>query len=109
MQTPNQPLFQRVSLGEGLVQRKADHIGSHRGDVFLFDTRLIPDLTPEEQVRLADVERLLRESVADIASDVRGEWIEARVQAVSARNELPREVAAEFLRAGLTHDASAAR
>jgi Protein of unknown function (DUF3987) len=109
MQTPNQPLFQRVSLGDGLVQRKTDHIGSHSGEVFLFDSRLIADLTPEEQVRLADVERLLRDSVADRASDVRGEWIEARVESVSARNEVTREVAAEYLRAALTHAASAAR
>lgn len=109
MQTPNQPLFQRVSLGDGLVQRKGDHIGSHRGEVFLFDSRLIADLTPEEQVRLADVERQLRESVAEEAGDARGEWIEARVESVSARNEIPREIANEYLRAALTQDASDAR
>jgi AAA domain len=109
MQSPNQPLFLRVSLGEGLVQRKADHIGSHRGDVFLFDSRLIADLTPEEQVCLADIERQLRESVANEASSVRGEWIEERVERVSARNEVTREVAAEYLRAVLAHAASTAR
>jgi len=109
MQTPNQPLFQRVSLGEGLVQRKGDHIGSHRGNVFLFDSRLIADLTPEEQVRLADVERQLRASVAGEADAVRGEWIEARVESVSARNEIQRDAATEYLRAGLTRSALDAR
>ena len=109
MQTPNQPLFQRVSLGDGLVQRKSDHIGSHRGGVFLFDSRLIADLTPEEQVWLAAAERQLRESVADEAGDARGEWIEARVESVSARNKISREIATEYLRAALTQDASDTR
>lgn len=52
MQSSNQPLFQRVSLGPDLEQRKRDRIGAHLGDVFLFDTRQIRDLDDVERARL---------------------------------------------------------
>ncbi len=109
MRTPNQPLFQRVVLNEGLVQRKKEHIGSHRGDVFLFDSRLISDLTADEQVRLAEITAELQKRIEVEAQQIRQQWIEARVDAVASVNNISRPAAAGCLQAALTNGASSAR
>jgi len=109
MKTSNQPLFQRVTLGSGLEQRKADHIGSHRGEVFLFDTHLIADLSIEEQEQLEEIESTLLGSVADEAITIREIWIAERVQKVAASNNIDRQTAAERLRTTLTQGAASAR
>ena len=109
MRTPNQPLFQRVVLDEGLVQRKEEHIGHHQGGVFLFDSRLISDLTAAEQARLAELTGELYKRVEEESQQTRQQWIEQRVDAVASRNNMSRAAAAECLQAALTNGASSAR
>ncbi len=109
MKTPNQPLFQRVVLNEGLVQRKEEHIGCHQGGVFLFDSRLISDLTADEQTRLAEITGELHLRVEEEVQRIRQQWIETRVDAVASRNNMSRGAAAACLEAALTNGASSAR
>ncbi|WP_273951053.1 AAA family ATPase [Curvibacter cyanobacteriorum] len=97
MRSPNQPLFQRADCGAGVVQKKVEHIGSHAGEVFLFDTRLIADLSPSEIHDLVAVEDKLRASVDIKAHDVRTSWVEARVLAVAAQQGVSDEQARRFL------------
>lgn len=97
MRSPNQPLFQRADCGAGVVQKKVEHIGSHAGEVFLFDTRLIADLSPSEIDELVAIEDKLRESVDIKAHDVRTSWVEARVPAVAAQQGVSDEQARRFL------------
>lgn len=106
MKTSNQPLFQRASVGPGLIHRKLDHIGSHRGDVFLFDTRLIPNLTPDELRRKSEIERELKATVADDADDARSKWIGKHVVKVAHTNDIPIEQATAILHRALTKDSN---
>lgn len=109
MKTSNQPLFQRATVGPGLIHCKPDHIGAHRGDVFLFDTRLIPDLTNDELRRKAEIEQELKATVADEAEEARAKWIEKHAYKVARTNDIPIEQAKVILRQALTKDSDNAR
>lgn len=109
LKSPNQPLFQRTTVGPGLRQQKESHIGSHRGQQFLFDTRLIEDLSADELVRLKEIQEGLRVGVGDEVRAKRGDWIEARVQHVAEANSVGRDIAVAGLRAMLTAGAPKAQ
>ncbi len=109
MRTSNQQLFQRALMGDGLVQRKDEHIGCHRGGTFLFDSRLIADLTADEKKQLEQIKAELYEHVEEQALQVRRSWIEGRVDAVASRNGITRAVAYDCLQAALTRSMSSAR
>lgn len=109
LKSPNQPLFQRTTVGPGLRLQKEAHIGSHRGQQFLFDTRLIEDLNAEELVRLKESQEGLRVGVGDEVRAKRGDWIEERVQHVSEANSVGRDIAVAGLCAMLTAGASTAQ
>ncbi len=98
----NQPLFQRALLGDGLTQQKNPHIGHQKGNVFMFDSTLITDLTPEELIQVSKIERQLRESVEDSATEVRTTWINERAECVAIRNNISTKVAKDYLRTNLT-------
>lgn len=98
MQTSNQPLFQRaVCCGNDVVQDKESHIVLHEGSVFLFDTRLIADLSPSEIDELARVVSKLRDSVAIDAEKARTAWVDARVPGVAALQGATDEEARKIL------------
>ena len=97
MRSPNQPAFQRVSLGPGLYQDKDPHVRTVRGDDFLFDTGLIQDLNTAEMAALETAEAALRAEVATDAQATRVAWIEAQAPRVAARTGKPIEEARAFL------------
>jgi energy-coupling factor transporter ATP-binding protein EcfA2 len=102
MQSSNQPLFQRVSLGPGLEQRKRDRVGTHRGDVFLFDTRQIRDLDDVEHARLKAIKAAAMEKVVDQAAAAREAYIAVHAPRVAGRTNRSLEYATEALRSSLT-------
>jgi len=100
-----QPVFQRSQMGIGLEQRKAEHINSHKGETFLFDTTQIPDLTPEEQARLAEIENSLKASVAEKAAATAEQWIIKNAPEIAERCKAAPEAVQANLRASLARGA----
>ena len=106
MRSPNQPVFQRVSVGPGLIQLKDEHIRAVRGEVFLFDTRLIRDLEDEELRRLGEIESDLRAGVWQEAKATRDAWIGIHAPSIAQKTGKPIETVIKALTQTLTGESA---
>ncbi len=76
----------------GLEQRRPEPVVFNPEAPFL-DTSSLPDLSPDEQKQLAKLKAQAREAMDGAAASVRKEWIEERIEGLSAvEQEAKREI-----------------
>lgn len=86
MKVASQPLYVRAHLGEGLEQRKAFKVYSNSDTSDFLDTRTaLPDLTAEEETRLAELIQEKKRAMQPQAEAQRIKYEQARVAELKQR------------------------
>ncbi|GKT10027.1 hypothetical protein [Desulforhabdus sp. TSK] len=81
-----------AACGPGLEQRRPDPIVYNEGGTYLDTRTALPDLTPDEKKRLAELKKAARATAKPEADQARETWVEDRLAAMAKANpDLDRE------------------